>query len=311
MNVKIMVTGGCGFIGSHIVEQLLKKQYEVIVVDNLSTGKLNNIILDKIDFYLCDISSKEFQQIVQKTRPDYIIHQAAHVSVVNSTIDMMHDAEINIKGSLNVIEAAKRNKVKKIIFASSAAVYGETQYLPIDIHHQTNPQSPYGLSKCTVEEYLKFASQYYGVKSTILRYSNVYGPRQNHLGEGGVVSIFANNMTNHKDIIIYGDGEQTRDFIYVKDVATANIQALHYGDGRIFNVSSSAQVTINDLFNKMTNLLNNNQAPIYQKAREGEIIDSLLCNDITKKYLNWDLLHSLDNGLKETIDFYKNYSLVN
>ncbi|MFS1511153.1 NAD-dependent epimerase/dehydratase family protein [Chengkuizengella sp. SCS-71B] len=310
MNNKIMVTGGCGFIGSHIVEQLLEENYEVIVVDNLSTGKLDHITSDKVHFYLCDITSDEFQQIVQETKPDYIIHQAAHVSVIDSTIDMMHDADVNIRGSLNVIEAAKQHQVKKIIFASSAAVYGKTQYMPIDIHHPICPQSPYGLSKYTVEEYLTFASQYYGVKSTILRYSNVYGPRQNHLGEGGVIAIFANNMYNNKDIHIYGDGEQTRDFIYVKDVVSANIKALDLGDDVILNVSTATKFSINYLFKVMTSILNNKVNPLYLETRDGEIKDSVLCNKLTKECLHWDISYSLHQGLKETMDYYKNYTLV-
>ncbi|MDX8363736.1 NAD-dependent epimerase/dehydratase family protein [Cytobacillus sp. IB215665] len=310
MGTKIMVTGGCGFIGSHIVDQLLEQQYEVVVVDNLSSGRLDNIPSNKVELYVCDVTSDEFHEVVQKTKPDYIIHQAAHVSVVNSTMNMMHDAEINIKGSLNVIEAAKRFKVQKIIFASSAAVYGETQYLPIDIYHPTKPQSPYGLSKWTTEEYLKMASKYYGVKFSILRYSNVYGPRQNYLGEGGVVAIFATQMSNHEEISIFGDGEQTRDFIYVKDVAAANIRALKNGDGLVLNVSSTMPVTINYLFKTMTALLDYKQEASYHNSRKGEIANSVLCNKSTKEHLNWNLSYSFQEGLKETIDYYKNYSLV-
>ncbi|WP_214480831.1 NAD-dependent epimerase/dehydratase family protein [Bacillus sp. SM2101] len=310
MGTKIMVTGGCGFIGSHIVDQLLEQQYEVVVVDNLSSGRLDNIPSNKVELFVCDVTSAEFHEVVQKAKPDYIIHQAAHVSVVNSTVNMMHDAEVNIKGSLNVIEAAKRFKVQKIIFASSAAVYGETQYLPIDIYHPTKPQSPYGLSKWTTEEYLKMASKYYGVKFSILRYSNVYGPRQNYLGEGGVVAIFANQMSNHEEINIYGDGEQTRDFIYVKDVAAANIRALKNGDGLVLNVSSTMPVTINHLFKKMTALLDYKQEVSYQNSRKGELANSVLCNKSTEEHLSWNLSYSFQEGLKETIDYYKNYSLV-
>lgn len=300
---KVMVTGGCGFIGSHIVDKLLDQSYEVIVVDNLKTGKLENIDTNKVTFYNCDITSLDFVKVVSETRPKYIIHQAAQVSVPESIKDIVYDTNVNIKGSINVIEAAKNNGVKKIVFASSAAVYGEPQYLPVDINHDINPLSPYGLSKYTVEKYLKLAKDCYGIEYTVLRYSNVYGPRQDAQGEGGVVAIFSEKLSQNQDVTIFGNGEQTRDFIYVEDVANANVQALEKGNGLVLNVSTSQRVSLNNLFEIMKEYSFATTLPDFMDVREGDIKHSVLCNKLTIKALNWSQTFSLDEGIKKTIAY--------
>ncbi|ENQ3078310.1 NAD-dependent epimerase/dehydratase family protein [Bacillus cereus] len=301
---KVLVTGGCGFIGSHIVDELLSRKFRVIVVDNLTTGNFNNIFDKEVVFFKCDINSEEFQNIVDEQKPQYIIHQAAQVSVSESIKNMMYDMELNVKGSLNVIEAARRNNVEKIIFASSAAVYGEPKYVPIDITHTTEPVSPYGLSKLTVEKYFKIANDLYGIDYTILRYSNVYGPRQNTKGEGGVVAVFADKLVIGQNPIIFGDGEQTRDFIFVKDVAKANVAALTGGSREILNISSSTRTSVNQLFKLMCEVIDQSFSPIYKSERLGDIKHSQLLNEQTKDILGVQLDYDLKQGLKETFDYY-------
>lgn len=307
---KVMVTGGCGFIGSHVVEKLLDEQYEVVVVDNLKTGKLENINTNKVEFYQFDITSVEFKQVVSETMPEFIIHLAAQVSVPESIKDIIYDTEVNIIGSINVIEAAKNNGVRKIVFASSAAVYGEPQYLPIDTEHSITPLSPYGLSKYTVENYLKLAKECYGIDYTVLRYSNVYGPRQDAKGEGGVVAIFSERLSQNQECIIYGDGFQTRDFIFVEDVANANVKALEKGSDFVLNVATSHRISINDLFTVVKEHSGANVEPIYIDIRDGDIKHSVLSNKTTIDVLEWGITHTLDEGIKKTIEYYKESTIA-
>jgi UDP-glucose 4-epimerase len=303
--MKVLVTGGCGFIGSHIVDLLLKENHEVIIVDNFVTGHKRNVQHD-VSIVDCDINDPLFEQVIADFRPNAIIHQAAQVSVPKSCQDMLYDEQVNIRGSLNVIEQAKKYDVQKIVFASSAAVYGNPQHLPIDVGHPVNPLSPYGVSKLAVEKYLQMAHSLYGIQYTILRYANVYGPRQDALGEGGVIAIFSEHLSKGQTPVIYGDGEQTRDFVYVEDVAKANVQALTYGDNQILNVSSGTKISINQLFKEMCQIEGLDIDPIYKEEREGDIRDSVLCNELTKKSLHWEPETSLRTGLEKTLNFYKN-----
>lgn len=299
----VLVTGGCGFIGSHIVDLLLAKGYKVVVVDNLSSGKLENINVDHVDFYNMDISSEEVIGLIGEIAPKYIIHQAAQVSVTDSIKNISRDTQINIQGSVNLINGAAKYDVSKIIFASSAAIYGTPEYLPVDTNHKKKPISPYGLSKYTVEQYLELAKLQYGVDYTVLRYSNVYGPRQDASGEGGVVSIFADKLIMNQDVFIYGDGEQTRDFVYVKDVAYANVMALTQGDNLVLNVSTGYEESITQLFNRMRNAVRSQKTPIYKETRAGDIRNSVLSNNETKDILDWKPVYKLDKGIKELINY--------
>ncbi|EME73362.1 NAD-dependent epimerase/dehydratase family protein [Bacillus sonorensis] len=302
---KVLVTGGCGFIGSHITEQLLKENYHVTILDNLSTGHLANIDGLPVDLHQEDITKPEAMELIKSINPDYIIHLAAQVSVAESVSDFLKDENINIRGSLHVIKAASECGVKKIIFASSAAVYGNPNYLPVDTRHITNPGSPYGLTKLTVENYLKLAYDLYGVEYCILRYSNVYGPRQDAKGEGGVVSIFSDLLTNGTAPVIFGDGEQSRDFIYVGDVAAANVNALKAQSNVCLNVSNGFSITVNELFAEMKKATNSTLSPVYRDERPGDIRHSTLCNEETKKILNWEPQMPLDKGLEKTISYYR------
>ena len=298
---KVLVTGGAGFIGSHIVEGLLAEGYEVVVIDNFSSGKFENIKDLPIKICPFDITDPKVIDVISDLKPSFIIHQAAQVSVADSVQNILHDENVNVKGSLHVIKAAICASVEKILFASSAAVYGNPEQLPVKIDHPTLPESPYGLTKLTVEKYLKLAYKFYGLSYGILRYSNVYGPRQDGKGEGGVISIFADQILENKTPIIYGSGEQTRDFIYVKDVASANVQALKQQENLCVNISSNDKISINQLWEKMGSIGNVSIEPIYKAEREGDILHSILCNEQTMSQLNWKPKIDLENGLRQTL----------
>nr|WP_269448587.1 NAD-dependent epimerase/dehydratase family protein [Metabacillus kandeliae] len=302
--MKVLVTGGCGFIGSHITDKLIEDGHEVMVVDDLTTGNKDNLN-DAAAFTDCSINDSRFEEAVAEFKPEAIIHQAAQVSVPRSIEDPLKDEEINVRGSLSVIQAAQKHGVRKIVFASSAAVYGNPEYLPVDLAHPAKPLAPYGVSKLSVEKYLDMAHKLYGIDYTILRYGNVYGPRQDALGEGGVIAIFAEAFSKGQAPAIYGDGEQTRDFIYVEDVAAANVKALTSGHNQVLNVSSNEKITIKELFFLMNEISGNDFSPEYREERSGDIRESVLCNKETISALKWEPAVSLPKGLESTLDFYK------
>ncbi|WP_078431853.1 NAD-dependent epimerase/dehydratase family protein [Metabacillus halosaccharovorans] len=302
--MKVLVTGGCGFIGSHIVDKLMDENHDVYVVDNLVTGNKNNVN-PNVPIMDCDINSELMEKVVQDFQPEAIIHQAAQVSVAHSINDMLYDESVNIHGSLKIIDLAKKYNVKKIVFASSAAVYGNPVSLPVELDHPTNPLSPYGVSKLSVEYYLKMAKETFDIDYTILRYANVYGPRQDANGEGGVIAIFSDALAKGNSPTIYGDGMQTRDFVYVEDVADANVRALTMGHNQILNVSSSEEITVNSLFETMQKVAGTNIAVNYEEERNGDIRKSVLCNKITKEQLDWVPSTSLFVGLQNTMNYYK------
>lgn len=301
---KILVTGGCGFIGSHITEQLVELGYHVLVVDNLATGSLKNIDQNKLVFFKCDILDNQFSDIFNQFKPNYVIHQAAQANVTKSINNFLYDESINIQGTLRVIELSRKYNVKKIIFASTSAVYGDPIYLPMDTSHPNKPLSPYGASKYAAELYLELAKNLFEIDYTVLRYGNVYGPRQNPALEGGVVAIFSNLISQGIRPQIYGDGEQTRDFIYVGDVVSANINALKHGSGEVLNVSSGNQISINELFKLIKLISNSNIEPVYLHARPGDIKHSLLCIKKTLNLLKWEPKTSIEDGLFKTLSFY-------
>lgn len=245
-----------------------------------------------------------FEEIVIEEQPDYIIHQAAQVSVINSIRNSLYDEELNIRGSIKVIEAAVKASAKKVIYASSAAVYGIPQYLPIDTAHPISPLSPYGVSKFSVEKYLEMSYRLYGLNYTILRYANVFGPRQDALGEGGVISIFMDAIVRGEKLTIFGDGEQTRDFIFVDDVAEANVQSLKLGSREVHNISTGNEVSLNELISIIMDITGVAEKPKYESEREGDIKRSVLCNKKAKKNLLWEPKYTLRDGLHETFHFY-------
>lgn len=301
--MKILLTGGAGFIGSHLAEAFLNQKHMVAIVDNLSHPVKNfQKILNKTKFYKADIKDfSTLKKIFQKEKPDIINHHSAESSISASGISVF---ENNVLGTLNLLESAKEFKIKKFIFASSAAVYGKQQLLPIKENVSLNPFSNYGISKLTAEYYLQLYQKYFSV--IIFRYGNVYGPRQDSTSEGGVVSIFSQKILNNKPCQIYGDGKQIRDFIFVEDIVKTNLKCLKLNHGGIFNISTGKQKTILELFELLKKI--SRQKAVYQfvKQRKGEIRKSLLDNSQAKTTLNWQAAYTLEQGLKITFNNLKN-----
>ena len=302
--MKVLVTGGAGFIGSNIVDKLIEENYEVIIIDDLSTGKEEHIN-EKAKFYKADISSKEINDIFEKENINIVIHTAAQIDVQKSISNPIYDCKNNIIGTLNILEACKKHKIEKLVYSSSAAVYGQPDYLPVDEEHPINAMSGYGISKHTPEHYIKMYSDIYELNASILRYSNVYGPRQDPKGEGGVISIFVDKMLDNEKPIIYGDGEQTRDFIYVEDIVSANLAAINKDKTEVYNISCNKKNSINDLATIINKILDTNFSPIYKEARPGDIRHSVLDNNKALNSLAWKPQYDLEQGLKETITYYK------
>ena len=278
--MNILVTGGAGFIGSHIAEKFYNEGHNVIIVDNLSSGSLENIKNIKgCLFYKKDIRDKSFEDVFIKHKIDLVYHEAAQISVSDSIKDPKNDAEINIVGLISVLNMCVKYNVKKIMFASSAAVYGIPSNEVSKEDDDTNALSFYALTKKASEDYIKLYSEIYGLNYVILRYSNVFGDRQNSKGEAGVVALFSDAMVNNKDVYIYGDGNQTRDFIYVKDVAKANyIVGVEEIYNTTFNVSNNSKTSINELFEYMAKSFEYEKKAIYKEERVGDIRDSRLDN---------------------------------
>lgn len=279
-NKNILVTGGAGFIGSHLVDELILQGFKVSIIDNLSTGKLENINMKAV-FYNADIVTDDLSNIFKKECPSIVIHLAAQVSVSNANSDPIYDAKENIIGTLNILEYCKKYNVKQFVAASSAAVYGE-QETPINEDAYLQPMSNYGLSKLTMEKYIQLS----GIDYIICRFSNVFGPRQTIEGEAGVVTIFENAMKNNLPVYIYGDGEQIRDFIYVKDIAKILCKLIEIKSKNIIlNLSTQKGTSINDLFYAMSNMYQYKKMPIYQNARKNDITKSILNNNLLLKII--------------------------
>jgi UDP-glucose 4-epimerase len=303
--MKVLVTGGAGFIGSHITDLLIENNYEVCVIDSLTHGKRSNLN-PKAKFYEIDIRDEKVLEVFEKEKPDYLIHDAAQISVANSIKDPLNDASINILGTINILEAARKTGIKKIIYPASAAIFGEPQYLPIDEKHQLNMMSGYGVTKHTVEHYLNVYKQLYNIDYVCLRYSNVYGPRQDSSGEGGVIAIFSEKLIKNEQPYIFGDGEQIRDFVFVKDVALANMMALKSNKCGIYNVCTNEKVTVNELLKYFNSLLNKNINAIYVGERDGDIRNNYMSYDKISSELGWKPTKGIMEGLKETLQFYNN-----
>lgn len=299
--MRVLVTGGAGFIGSHIVDILIEEQHEVMVIDNLSTGRLENLN-KKAEFVEKDIRS-DLTHEFEKFKPEVVIHHAAQVDVSASMKDPIKDCDINIAGTINLLNYCAN--IRKIIYASSAAVYGKPVYLSIDENHPISPLSFYGISKYTPEHYIKQFSTINGFEFTILRYANVFGSRQSTLGEGGVISIFLEKVLSGNAPSIHGDGNQTRDFIFVKDVARANLLALTKGRNQVFNISTNQRTSINELYNLITNAVNKGDIkPLFSESRLGDIDHSVLDNTAASKELNWEPHYSLVDGIREAAVYY-------
>jgi UDP-glucose 4-epimerase len=302
--MKVLVTGGAGFIGSHVVDALVRQGYQVVVVDNLSTGRPENIN-PAATFYQADISNSELEEIFEKERPELINHQAAQTVIQKSMEDPVFDAKQNILGSLNLVLQCLRFGVKKIIYASSVGVYGEPKYLPLDENHPLNPISYYGISKHTAEHYLHLAHLQHMLSYVVLRYSNVYGPRQSPEGEAGVVAIFTRQMLRGERPTIFGKGDKTRDYVHVSDVVTANLLAME-GDGNgVYNLGTGVETSDQEMFNLLAELTGYQGKPRYAPVREGEIYKICLDSSKAQKELDWQPQFLLREGLSETVDSYR------
>lgn len=302
--MRITVTGGAGFIGSHLVDRLIEDGHTVQVIDNLYTGN-KEFVHSKAQFIELDIRDPKLYSVLEEFRPDYIFHEAAQTEVSTSMSDPMLDCDINLMGLINLLNAAVKLDVKKFLMPSSAAVYGNLDTLPLNEGMIGNPSSFYGLTKLTTEHYLRIYHEAFGLPYICYRYSNVFGPRQGNGGEGGVISIFAKAIVQGSPIIIYGDGKQTRDFIYVDDVVEANILGMQHQVTGIYNVSTGISSSVNLLVDEFRNISGKDIEVVYDKPRLGDIRDSVLATDKSEKELLFTAKYNLHDGLIKTYEYFK------
>jgi len=303
--MKILVTGGAGFIGSHVVDMFIDAGHRVVVVDDLSTGRASNLN-PQAKFYQMDIRSPELHKVFEDERPEVVDHHAAQVDVRRSVADPLFDADVNIQAGIKLIQLSVEFGVRKFIYISSGgAVYGEPEYLPCDEDHPVHPLAPYGASKYTLELYLYLFKQNFGLDYTILRYGNVYGPRQDPHGEAGVVAIFTGGMLHNQQITINGSGEQERDFIYVSDCARANLLSLEHGSGQVYNLATEVGVSVNQIFARLKEITAYQRDAHHAPAKVGETFRIYLSAGKAKQKLGWEPSVDLDQGLRRTVEYFR------
>ncbi|HHF08506.1 MAG TPA: NAD-dependent epimerase/dehydratase family protein, partial [Kosmotoga arenicorallina] len=296
---NILVTGGAGFIGSHVVNALIEKNIMPIVVDNLSSGKIENLDPRAL-FYQQDITDDEMmEKIFMLHKPKYVFHLAAQISVSNSVKDPIEDARINIIGSLKLLEFSVKYGVEKFIFSSTGgAIYGDdVSEIPTSENEFPKPISPYGIAKFSVENYLRFYNYQHGLKYAVLRYANVYGPRQDPHGEAGVVAIFSERMLKDDEVIIFGDGENIRDYVYVTDVASANLLAMEKLENEVVNICTGVGTSVNELFAALKKSTGYSKEPIHADPRPGDLRKSILSWEKAKNLMGWKPSVRLNDGL--------------
>lgn len=305
--MKILVTGGAGFIGSNIADAYIGAGHRVTVVDNLSSGRLKNVN-PKAKFYKADIiDAKKIETIFKKEKFDLVNHHAAQIDVRKSVADPVFDAKVNVIGTLNLLQSSIKNKVKKVIFASSGGVmYGECGKIPPQETVPANPLSPYGVTKHTTEVYLNYYAQVYGLEYLVFRYGNVYGPRQDPHGEAGVVAIFIQKMLNQDEVNIFGSGQQLRDYVFVGDVVKANLAGLEKGGNEIINIGTQKATSVNTLFAFLSDIMKYGKKPVYKSPRLGELSKSFLNAAKAKKLLDWQAEVDFKNGLGKTVEYFMN-----
>lgn len=303
--MKILVTGGAGFIGSHVVDAYLSAGHQVVVVDDLSTGKKENLN-PKAKFYPMDLLDDKLQQLMQDEHIEVVNHHAAQIKVKASLEDPYFDVKTNVLGSVLLLDLCRRAGVKKFIYASSGgAQYGEMTDKPFPETQKSRPFSVYGASKYTVEIYTDVFAQNFGLEFVILRYANVYGPRQDALGEGGVVAIFTHCMLHGGDFVIFGDGYNIRDYVHVKDVARANLLALDHPHNDVFNIGTGVGTTTNQLFETLAKATGHKAPAKHTVARLGDLQKSVLDPSKAMADLKWAPQYDLAAGLDETVRFYR------
>lgn len=303
--MKILVTGGAGFIASQVADAFIAEGNDVFIIDNLSTGFEKNVN-PKATFIKEDIGDKNLINLFEKEKFDVINHHAAQMDVRRSVADPAFDANTNILGTINLLQCSIKTRVKKFMFASTGgAVYGEQKYFPADEGHITFPLSPYGISKLAVEKYLHFYHAQYHLNYTILRYANIYGPRQNPFGEAGVVAIFTSKLLKGEQPIINGSGEQTRDYVFVGDVVKANTLALKDSASDIYNIGTSKETNVNELYNLINKIIGKGQIEKHGPAAAGEQMRSVITSDKLYKKFNWRPSTTIEEGLQKTVDYFK------
>ncbi|MDL1892004.1 NAD-dependent epimerase/dehydratase family protein [Sphingobacteriales bacterium CHB3] len=304
--MNILVTGGAGFIASHIVDEYISRGHKVTILDNLSTGRRININ-PAVAFHEVDLRDAEaVKEIFQAGRFDVVNHHAAQMDVRRSVEDPVYDASVNIIGVLTMLECCVATGVKRVIFASSGgAIYGEQDYFPADELHPTRPISPYGVAKLTTEQYLFYYKAVYGIDSVSLRYANIYGPRQNPEGEAGVVAIFTTKLLGRQQPVINGDGKQTRDYVYVGDVVQANVLALNCEGSHVFNIGTGIETNVNQLFHHLKQLTDSSADERHGPAKKGEQLRSVLTSARIEQQLGWKPTVSMEEGLRKTVEYFK------
>lgn len=304
--MKILVTGGAGFIASHIVDAFIDQGHQVVVLDDLSSGFEKNIN-PKAKFVKANICDKNIESLFANENFDVVNHHAAQMDVRRSVKDPSFDANTNILGTINLLQNSIKYGVKKFMFASTGgAVYGEQEYFPADENHPTQPRSPYGISKLAVEKYLYFYNAEYGLNYTILRYANIYGPRQNPFGEAGVVAIFSTKLLKDEHPIINGHGKQTRDYVFVGDVVHANLLTLDDDSPSIYNVGTAIETDVNKLFSYLNQITNANKVEKHGPAAPGEQLRSVITSEKLFNKFNWKPSTNLENGLLKTVEYFNN-----
>jgi UDP-glucose 4-epimerase len=306
--MKIVVTGGAGFIGSHLADAFVGAGHDVAVLDNLSSGDRAQVPA-VARFHEVDIRSDEAVRALEHEKPDVLCHHAAQMNVRRSVEDPAYDAEVNVLGTLRLLEAARKAGTKTVLFASSGGtVYGETERFPISEEEATVPVCPYGVSKLTGEHYLEYYHRIFGLRYVALRYANVYGPRQNPHGEAGVVSIFCRALLEGQGAQIYGDGLQTRDYVFVGDVVRANLAALASGYCGAVNIGTGTETNVVDLHAKIRRLAGSDVLPEHAPAKDGEVRRSVLDCSRAATAIGWKPSVTLDEGLSATVDFFRSRS---
>ena len=303
--MKILVTGGAGFIGSNLAHALCAKKNDVVIIDDLSMGRLENIP-EGAKFHQIDITEPVIDKIFEREKFDIVFHLAAQMDVRKSVEDPANDAQVNILGGINLLVSSARYKVKKFIFSSTGgAIYGEQDYFPADENHPLRPVSPYGISKLAFEKYLYYFNLQFGLPYVALRYANVYGPRQNSKGEAGVVAIFCEKLLRGDKAFVNGDGLQTRDFVYVGDVVKANLLAMEYPGKGEFNVGTGIETDINAIFERIKSATGSSQKRINREAMPGEQKRSVISHKLINSRMGWTPTVALDEGIKKTVEFFR------
>lgn len=303
--MKILVTGGAGFIGSNLASVLCERGDDVVIIDNLSTGKLENIP-QKAKFQKLDISEAVIDKLFETEKFDIVFHMAAQMDVRKSVEDPANDAEINILGGINLLRSSVKHGVKKFVFSSTGgAIYGEQDYFPADENHPLRPVSPYGISKLSFEKYLYYYKLQFGLEYVALRYANVYGPRQNSHGEAGVVAIFCEKLLKGDKAVVNGDGLQTRDFTFVGDVVEANLLAVEHSESGEYNVGTGIETDINTIYDMIKSSTGSSQERINREAMPGEQRRSVISYDLIKKSMGWSPTVSIDDGIEKTVEFFR------